>query len=194
LGLLFAGIGFSKHPYELLIKRFLLASVFVVILFVVYSSYENLVSEFSYGTNEFNVAYRWELLQVYSDLAWEKPWFGYGTLEFPVIQEYSSMDNAYLLFFLSYGLISLLTVLFLLVWMLTRLCQYGFRWLKKYPLDSTLAFTLMSILAMMAFCLMTVFMGAQVEILFFMIVGWGEGLIIFKSQQQKEMQYVAQAA
>lgn len=190
LGLLFVGIGFSKHPFATFIKSLLLASIFVALLFIIYSSYENLISEYSFGTTEYNVAYRWDLLKVYTELAWQKPIFGWGSLYPPIVRGYPSMDNAYLLFFLTYGLISLLTILFLLAWMLTRLCRFGFRFIKKNNLDSSLAFTLMSILGMMAFCLMTVFMGLQIEILFFMIIGWAEGLILFKPQQ-KEVHHVS---
>jgi hypothetical protein len=141
------------------------------------------VTEFSYGETEYNVAYRWELINIYTDFAWQSPYFGWGTFESPAKGEFASMDNAYLLFFFTYGLVSLIIFLMMLAWVFGRLCLFGLQRSKINPFESTLAFTLLSVLGTMAFCLLTVFMGLQIEILFFLFIGWAEGLLKYKTKE-----------
>lgn len=180
LGYLFIGASFSKKPLLSLVMRSSVAFAALLMLYSTYSSYTDVSTNAISTDTEYNVAYRWELQKVYSDYAWERPWFGWGTLVPPIKEQYSSLDNAYLFIFLSYGLIALITIISIILWVMFRLLLRSIKIHRRNNLESSLDLTLMGSLGTLAFCFIIVFMASQPEVLFFLIVGWGEGLLTMK--------------
>jgi hypothetical protein len=125
-----------------------------------------------------SAAYRKELVDKYTDIALQKSVFGWGRNTWPKVDGMVSIDNYYLQLTLMHGLTALLLLCAIFVSMMIRL---GLR-AGRYPLarsdDATLAFTLLSIYAAVAFSIATVYMGTQLIPVFGLLTGWSEGFLL----------------
>jgi O-Antigen ligase len=178
LAFIFVKVGFSKKIRINFLISFLVVSLCMGILYEVYSSYSEISMTALNDDTEYNVAYRWKLLNVYSEYAWESPWFGWGSSVPPLQDQYLSIDNAYLVLFLYYGIGSLFFLFFMMFWVLIRLLWKAFSTSLDFIKERSLNMTLFSVIGFILVCFLIVFMGNQLELLLFLMVGWAESLIL----------------
>lgn len=122
-------------------------------------------------------AYRKELVDKYVSIAADHAWLGWGRAGWPKVPGMDSTDNAYLLLALNHGFVSLAVFLALLLHASVRLCAFGARRGRASP-SGLLAFTLLGCNVLFGIALATVYHGEQTVQLFFLLTGWGEGLVL----------------
>ncbi len=121
-----------------------------------------------------NAVYRRELLTSYTPIVEERPSFGWGITTYPTINGQQSIDNEYLLLMVTEGFFGLGIFLTILVGTGARLLQFMGRSLE--PADRLLVFAHLSVLIGLVTAVTTVYMGEQVVALFFLFVGWVQGM------------------
>lgn len=178
LALILMGMGFSKKPFSSFVFRGLVIAAILMIVYSVYSYYTEIPAEFASSETEATAAYRFKLIDIYLSVAWEKPWFGWDVL--PVQEQNISVDNQYLYLFLSNGVLALFFYTAAMFWVTLRLFLRGLKTRKSNFKDSNLAFALMSLLFALELNFFTVYMGEQIEPIFFLILGWAEGMLVHK--------------
>ncbi|MCB1112399.1 MAG: O-antigen ligase family protein [Chlamydiales bacterium] len=178
IGVLFLGVGFSRSKF----KSFILRGFIVVgcgyIAFQTYLSYAELNKYYTGSEMTGNIAFRGEMNREYTELAMQRPIWGWGSTNWPVITGIKSVDNQYLWLLLKHGLVGLFVFIALLIVCMVRLFFRGMLSPSKYQEDSSLAFALLGVMMTISTALITVYMGMQVEPLLFLIIGWSEGLVI----------------
>jgi ABC-type multidrug transport system fused ATPase/permease subunit len=126
-------------------------------------------------------AYRRELLDRYAVLADRGGPFGWGRTNRPMVTGMESVDNWYLLVRLQYGEVGFWLFLLLQVVSIVRIYQSALTSHLKFAAERQFRCTLGAILVAMSFALGTVYLGLQVFIFFFLIVGWAEACILQKT-------------
>jgi hypothetical protein len=132
-------------------------------------------------------AYRKEMVEQYLEIALEHSLWGWGTNGWPQIPGMPSIDNHYLLMALRYGFMAV--GLFVLIMATTsfRLFRMGMRQPPSNPPGNSLAFTLLSLYAVIGISITTVFLGAQTLPMFFLITGWAEGYLLRGEENVREV-------
>jgi hypothetical protein len=137
---------------------------------------------------EETAAYRHELIEKYMDIVHERPLWGWGRHNFPIVGGMPSVDNQYLLLALTHGEYALTGFVLILAWMITRLIVFCVpRHGSVFP--GSLALTFLGIYVIVIVSVATVWLGAQTEQMLFLITGWSEGLILtlhFRSATEAE--------
>ncbi len=126
-----------------------------------------------------SAAYREVLLEQYNTIAMQQPILGWGRANWPQVPGMKSIDNNYLLTALGSGLVGVALLLMLFGVAMWRLFSSGFFDRHMEPADRSFHFTMLGILAGIAISTATVFMGAQLQPLFFLFLGWSEACIVF---------------
>jgi len=127
-------------------------------------------------------AYRLVLLELYLPMAEHGGPWGAGP-GFKTVGKYTSIDNEYLLVWLSRGYVGLASFLLIAGGTLYRLACAIVR--KPLPIDRSLGFTLLGIFLGLLFTIATVFLGMQPLIFFFLIVGWAQALGVYPAGIQQ---------
>lgn len=128
------------------------------------------------------IAYRSQLFQKYSDAIEARPWWGWGTLNWPVSSGMQSIDNQYLWLTLKNGLVATAVFVLILFSTLARLALETWKIPPGERFRSSLGFTLLSILFMIGLTLVTVYMGDQLEQLTYMVIGIAQGFLTAPSK------------
>lgn len=173
-----AGAAFSRHLKKSLLLRFALVTLAAIILFNFFLNYQTLPTTETEGT----ILYRANLWQKYQAAIQEKFWFGWGLKNFPSEGGMASIDNNFLYIWILNGFSSLLVFIAIIFWGSIRLVKKGILSGGKAPLTSTLAIIFFSIYVSFTIVFLTVYMGLQVEPLFYLFVGWSEGFILDRKQ------------
>ncbi len=121
-----------------------------------------------------NAVYRRELLTNYTPIVEERPTFGWGITTYPTVHGQQSIDNEYLLLMVTEGFFGLAVFLSILFGTGVRLLQRMARPLQ--PEDRLLVIAHLSVLIGLVTTVTTVYMGEQVVVLFFLFVGWVQGM------------------
>jgi hypothetical protein len=117
-----------------------------------------------------SVLYRQQMNKLYAPVAEEGGWTGWGVMEVPSVQGMKSIDNNYLLVHLAWGRLGY--YLFIaIVWESTRVVLVR-SWQLKALQDRAFVFSLLAALAVLWFTLLTVFLGAALPQICFLLVGW----------------------
>ncbi|MFI3219233.1 MAG: O-antigen ligase family protein [Methylococcales bacterium] len=127
--------------------------------------------------NQETAAYRYELINVYMDVAKEHLWFGWGLMKWPVAPAFPSIDNHFLLAYLNHGVIVVGLLLGIIFIMMGRLIHHGMSQPFAEPRGSSLAFTLAAIFLMYLIAVATVAMMAQSCTLFFLVTGLSDAYL-----------------
>lgn len=130
------------------------------------------------SVNQETAAYRKELMDQYTDIALRKSFIGWGRNTWPKVRGMESIDNYYLQLTLMHGLLALSLFVTIIISMMIRLGRFGARLTTLDPEASSLAFTFLSIYALIAFSIATVYLGTQLMPLLAVVTGWSEGLLI----------------
>ncbi len=182
LGFILASAGFSSSPVRNLFVRTLLICLAILFFYQVFIPYTEVNPGLSRSETEENIAYRGEIYRRYTELAYQSPTWGWGTLEQPLLSGLKSIDNEYLLLFLQKGLVGLTLFIGMVGWSFLRLLKRGLQTSTKDLAELSFTFTLIGVLFTLAFSFVTVFMGMQTEMIFFMVLGWAEGFVLTKGR------------
>lgn len=129
---------------------------------------------------EATIAYRGELLYQYYLYALQKPLWGWGIQLWPKVPGLASVDNHYLWLMLKHGLIAVGLLVFMMIFSLIRLLRRGISDSPSQTADCSLAFMFAAVVVSFIMGLTTVYMGLQLEPLFFLLLGWIEGFLLLK--------------
>ena len=121
-----------------------------------------------------NAIYRRELIGNYMPLVLEKPLTGWGVSFYPSVQGQKSIDNEYLFLAVIQGVPGLL----LFVWMSLGSCVRVARLLRyaEYADDRFLLYAHLGVVVSLLATMTTVYMGQQVAPLYFLVLGWIQGM------------------
>ncbi|MDJ0840550.1 MAG: O-antigen ligase family protein [Acidobacteriota bacterium] len=123
------------------------------------------------------VLYRKELIINYMDVVFEKPVLGYGFMNVPYVGDQRSIDNAYILFALNWGLLTVFIMGVLLGGSLLALFRLGFN-NRIDQVNRGIVWALIGGIAGCAFSMTTVFLARPISTLLFMWFGWAAALLM----------------
>ena len=118
--------------------------------------------------------YRRDLVHNYMPAVMARKAFGWGITNYPAMGGQQSIDNEFLLLAVTQGFTGLVLFLSILAGCAGRLL-----WLAARPIsaeDKGLVFAHLAVLIGLVTALATVYLGEQAFLLFFLIVGWVQGL------------------
>lgn len=123
-----------------------------------------------------SAAYRFELIVEYAEIAKERLYWGWGRNLWPEVPGMPSIDNNFLLLALNHGVIAVAFFNLAQLWLILHLIRLGVR---RKPGDPTalLAFSLAGIIVAMVVSLATVGLLSNIVQLFFMMLGWCDGVV-----------------
>ena len=116
--------------------------------------------------------YRKVLFEKYFAIAVDHAWFGWGLTTWPKVPGMESIDNYYLLLSLMHGVPA---TLMLVTMMIGGAVQCVRRGLSEPVGSQTPAFMFAAIFVVIFVSLATVYMGEQVQPVFFFMLGWAQG-------------------
>jgi hypothetical protein len=166
-------------------KQKLLAFMVVLVLLVVvgipalavFIDYASVGRANAKDDNQETACYRYELIQLYVDIAMEKEWTGWGLTKWPQVPSAPSIDNHYLLLFLMHGKLAFYCFLYVLIGTMVRLLIYGIGQPPPPSSGGSLAFTQASIYLGYIIAIATVYMGGQTIPMLFLLTGWSESYL-----------------
>jgi hypothetical protein len=173
LGLCIAYIGYAANPRR---RAVLVIGALLVIGVPTYTWGKDYSSgpRTDYGSERETAQYRSELIQNYVPLAEAGGLWGWGP-KFPVLDGQASIDNEYLLTYVTQGSVGFLSLLLLLGQTLVVLTRAGFR--ARSASDRHFIFTLLGAIVAFAFALATVAMHYFITFeLFFLLMGWADSI------------------
>lgn len=175
-------IGRTKKRWTIfwvLVAFFVIVGIPTISWFISYASIDPAHAK---TESQQTVAYRWQLVVNYIDVAKQRLIWGWGRITWPKVGYQTSVDNYYLLIFLQHGLMGLGLLLALILSMMVRLFSHAMFQPVANPPGSSLGFTLFSLYIVIAWSIATVWLGEQTLYLFFLIVGWSEGYLLYYNQ------------
>jgi hypothetical protein len=161
-------------------------ALMLVLVFIVFVGIPALTAFIAYASvgranakddNQETACYRYELIQLYVDIALEKELWGWGLTKWPQVPGAPSIDNHYLLLFLMHGKIAFYCFLYVLIGTMVRLMIYGTSIPPPPRPGGSLAFTLAGIYLGYMIAIATVYMGGQTVPMLFMLTGWAESFL-----------------
>jgi hypothetical protein len=179
-GLAFASIGVSSNPgrrLRLVVLLLALAGTFIYMGGKAYIAGVNPATT-DHAEEQGSAAYRAILIDEYVDIALHRSVWGWGRGHWPIMGGMISIDNHYLLLTLEQGLIGLGIFLAILVTACSRLLRKALSSSTDSP-ERLFVSTMLGIQISIAVSIGTVFLGAQLYPLFFLCVGWTEGLLVW---------------
>lgn len=186
----FIGLGHAKHKVAKFFVRVMILSVIGVFAYGYYSQIEMYNPQ---GDLDGSALYRLNLYTTYKDIVFEKFWFGWGVLNWYQLNldragGMESIDNHYLWLALKHGVIAVIILCLVIFINSFRLLYQGLA--RKTENKNSLALTLFAIITMIALSIYTVYMGAQVEPIFFLFVGISEGFLAIKNSEIQNYLYL----
>jgi len=182
LGYLLVGVGVSNQRMTSFYIRFIAVTALLIMIWQLWGTYTQINQWSAQSEEEFNAAYRGEIVRKYWDVVLQKPIWGWGYSLWPKSGGMKSIDNHYLWLALKHGLVPVFILIATTLWIMIRLLIRGLTTPAANKEDSSLAFAFLSILLTMVVSLYTVYMGMQIEPLYFMILGWAEAFILYPMQ------------
>ena len=116
--------------------------------------------------------YRKVLFEKYFAIAVDHVWFGWGLTTWPKVPGMESIDNYYLLLSLMHGVPAMLMLVTMMIGGAVQCVRRG---LAEPVGSQTPAFMFAAIFVIVFVSLGTVYMGEQVQPVFFFILGWAQG-------------------
>ena len=177
-----AWVGKTKNRWQTLFVIAAVGAVVGIPALAAFRSYVSVGRSGAQSDTQETAAYRFELLQNYLDIVYQKPLFGWGRNTWPKVSGQPSIDNHYLLLLLMHGFSATLLLLSLLVVVGGKLFWHGMNEPPSQPPGSSFAMTLLGILVATYFAIATVFMGLNVTPVLFVVFGWAEGYLAYGRQ------------
>lgn len=186
LGIFIASIGFSRSRVKAIAWRVAVLVVLGILAyewFVYYSGINRYHAESDWQSTG---AYRAELIEKYRKYVLQKPLWGWGFTTLPISEGLVSIDNQYLWLALKHGIITLGTYVAIISSTLMRLFFRGVDGTESQKADYALAFTFAGIYSLLASSFFTVYMGLQIETVFFLLTGWIEGFLLSSPDKMRK--------
>jgi hypothetical protein len=182
VALCIASIGRAKRPLRRAILVFGLGLLVGVPLYTYGKSYVDSASNkrVEIGSQVQTAQYREQMMDAYIPIAELGGAWGWGNV-YPVVKGQFSIDNEYLLVWLTQGYVGLAALVLIIVDASISFTQLGIK-ARTFP-ERYLSFSLLGILLGVAVCLGTVWLSAQSFMLFFLIVGWSQAIAPAKKRQ-----------
>jgi O-Antigen ligase len=177
VGVVLASCGTSALYKQRFKKVALLLLVGGFFLFLAAKAYLAQSPEGAMSEEQRSAAYRAVLIDRYQDLALREKLWGWGTNTWPKIRAMPSVDNAYLLMTLMYGITGLLLYGLMLTVSFTRLIRRALSPQELPASERAMLFVLFGVGVSVALSMATVFLGEQLYPLLFLLLGWGEGCL-----------------
>lgn len=177
LGYLFVGIAYSKYPLPSFIIRTSIFLMATLCISIVYDYYSGIGIELATSDQEMTLSYRTDLVGKYSDIIWQKPWFGWGSNSWPKVASTVSVDNQYLWLTLKHGFIAVILYGMIMANIVFQLLKKGLFLPNNMKRERSLNFTFLGLYLTLIFAFVTVYMGMQIEPLFYILTGWIQGYI-----------------
>jgi hypothetical protein len=141
--------------------------------------YASIDPEQTEEVNQGTAAYRWQLMINYTDVVKEKMVWGWGRYGWPRTGGQKSIDNHFLLLSLRHGMMGFVPFVTIFLLMMIRLFFYSMLQPLTQPPTNPLGFTLLSIFVVVFWSIATVWLGGPTADLFFFMVGWSEGYLLW---------------
>ena len=163
--------------------RYIKLAAFVLLVFLgisgaaAYSYFDEYTSAVDDGTlseAQTSAIYRRDLLENYKPVAEQGGWLGWGALNVPEAGGQKSIDNAYLIVELIQGKLGLYLFILIIAEGLGTTAYRAFSF--RSPESRFLAFTLLGAMIGLFQSLTTVYLGAQVAPIFWLLLGWSQSL------------------
>lgn len=183
-GFLFATAGYSRRHTWALGWRIIAFAIAIVLGYAVYRYYAEVSATLSPDMTA-TAAYRAKLFERYYQAIEEKPFFGWGYTTWPHDSALQSVDNEYLFLILKHGLVSFASFLFVIFWICIRLAKQGIRFNDELRVEESLCYTLLGCIVAIAVSVITVFLGLQLQPLFFLLIGWAEGFLVVNRPKRR---------
>jgi len=168
----------------LLMKRFstwkaatlfgLVAAVVLVGAYYYGKEYTGVQRSEAVNDEQRNAIYRRELLDSYKPIVKEREAFGWGITTYPAMNGQASIDNEYLMLAVTQGFVGLGLFVAIGAGSMFRLLKLATRPIAVD--DRALIVAHLAVLIGVMTTITTVFLGEQAIVLFFLIVGWGQGM------------------
>jgi hypothetical protein len=135
-----------------------------------FAAYANVSGNAITSEQQGSAQYRFVMNQVYPPIAEAGGWTGWGALGFPEVLGMKSIDNEYLFVHLSWGRLGYFLFL-LIAWENIRVLLMR-SWQFKAPQDRAFVFSMLAVMAVLWFTILTVYLGAQMPQISFLLIGW----------------------
>ena len=181
---IFLSLGYKKHRYISLLLRLITLTLTLIIFYNIYLTYTGVPEYLAESPLGANVIYRIKLIERYWKYIVQNPWLGWGSITWPKAVGLPSIDNQYLFIQMKHGFFALALLATILFTTCLRLFLRGMGTKLHNPSDRGLAFGLFCMIFTVSISLITVYMGAQIEPLLFIIVGWAQGFLSSSAPQK----------
>ncbi|MFQ5730210.1 MAG: O-antigen ligase family protein [Waddliaceae bacterium] len=185
IGALFIGIGYLKNRPRNFVIRSITLLCLLAPLFFVYQYYASLDNTKIIAGATGSAVYRTKLIDLYLPFILQKPYWGWGSITYPFVEAYSSIDNHYLFLAIQYGLVTLSLFLSIPMVVIWKLFNQDRKQRFKGKIDPTIIYTLIACYVVILACLLTVYLGEQLEELFFILTGISQGILLSNEAKAK---------
>ncbi|CAM2005200.1 O-antigen ligase family protein [Acanthopleuribacter pedis] len=178
-GYLAAGLyvmGQSKFRIQLFAAAAFFAALMSIPASFKISEYMSLTRETAKSESQETVIYRKDLIFNYVEKIQERPWLGYGFLNLPQVGDQKSIDNAYLLIGLNWGVGPVLAMLVLGLGSILAMAKVGFS-SRTHEKPRKLCWALIGGIAGTHFTIATVYHAYPTNTMYFMWIGWAAALL-----------------
>lgn len=180
LGAAFVGVGYAKYKFKSFLISSLILCAALVCAYGLYLEYSSIGKDSAVSDTQYTAAYRADLVREYSSQVMERPYWGWGSLKLMSIYGPITVDNQYLYLAITYGLVTMSGFIAIIVCTLFSLLFRGLLKCKGSREDSSLCFTFFGIYLAIALTLITVYIGMQLQPIFFILTGWINGYLASK--------------
>jgi hypothetical protein len=143
-------------------------------VYIVGKKYTQGTREMASSESQASAIYRRQLLQTYIPVVRERPGFGWGFTDYPGPNGQKSIDNQFLWVAVTQGFFGLGIFFLIALGSAFRLLKYV--GLPLVPEDRLLIFAHIAVLMGLLTSLATVYMGGEVMVVYFMVIGWVQGM------------------
>jgi hypothetical protein len=150
-----------------------------------FASYTNVTDPTAVTEQQGSAVYRRAMNEQYAPIAEAGGWTGWG-LGFPRVGGMKSIDNNYLLVHLSSGLLGYISFV-LIVWENLRVLLVR-SWKFEGAEDRAFVFAMLAMMTVLWLTLLTVFLGAQLPQVSFLLIGWVQSMVPGKAAQYSSAQ------
>ncbi|WP_260705501.1 O-antigen ligase family protein [Edaphobacter flagellatus] len=168
-----ASIGCARIPKR---RAFILLVLGIVVGIPAYFAAKEYSSgkRVDYGSEKETAQYRAQLLDNYLPIAEAGGAWGWGALGFPRVNGQISIDNEYLFSYLAHGYLGVIALILAISDSILKLTWMGFK--TRSPRERHFVFSLLGVIAGIAFTITTVFLGSQTYELLFLFLGWAQSV------------------
>jgi hypothetical protein len=152
----------------------LVAGIFLFAAYIYGKQYTEVQRSQAVDDEQRNAIYRRELLDSYKPIVQERKTFGWGITTYPAMNGQTSIDNEYLRLAVTQGFVGLGLFVAIGAGSMLRLLKLATRPIALE--DRALIVAHLAALIGVMTTITTVFLGEQAIVLFFLVVGWGQGM------------------